>query len=618
MRLPDFLKKLKVLRTILPAGVAAILAFVTLTGYEAPVYEVQARPLPEKTEPAEEEETAELVLPELVELSEEDKTEAEGIGTLAKLAVVDDSNAQYKDGTYTGTAAGFGGSITVEVTITDGRIASIRVVSASGETPSYFARAKAVLTAMVNRQSTNVDTVSGATYSSNGLIMAVRSALKKAVADGTESEEEEPEEPEKKKKPARSKDKYVDGKYIASAEGYGGPIKVCVIIKKGKIAKIKVLSAEKETPEFFDRAVVLLDDIIAYQSTDVDVVTGATYSSNGLIKAVKKALKLAKKGKTGKPDDPEEEEQDDGGVDGGDDEEQEKPEQTDVNEGEYRDGTYTGTGAGFGGTLTLSVTLSGGKITDITILSHNDTEEYFEMAKALLPAIIEAQSTGVDVVSGATYSSNGILEAVNDCLDQAKKAAGGDDTGSESGEDGTGDGGSDTGEGGNTGDSGEDTGETGSDTGEDGDDSGNDTGDSGDDTGDGGDTGDEGDDTGDGGDDTGDDTGEGQPSYKESIYDLIETVYCDEYEDFADYDLSMTITIRDGLIWSITNVIQESVNYSKANEMFISKALNGIQSAAVGQNSTAGIDVVSGATCSSYAILDGLDEALKKWKAENS
>ena len=85
----------------------------------------------------------------------------------------------------------------------------------------------------------------------------------------------------------------------------------------------------------------------------------------------------------------------------------------------YKDGTYYGTGTGFGGTLKVKVEISGGKITDIQIMENQDGSEYISKASALINAIISSQSTNVDTVSGATYSSVGIIQAVRDALSQA-------------------------------------------------------------------------------------------------------------------------------------------------------------------------------------------------------
>ena len=87
----------------------------------------------------------------------------------------------YKDGIYQGSGTGFGGTITVQVTVTDHKIAAINIVDASNETASYFANAQGVISKILASQSPNVDAVSGATYSSNGIITAVQNALSQAI-----------------------------------------------------------------------------------------------------------------------------------------------------------------------------------------------------------------------------------------------------------------------------------------------------------------------------------------------------------------------------------------------------------------------------------------------------
>lgn len=85
--------------------------------------------------------------------------------------------------------------------------------------------------------------------------------------------------------------------------------------------------------------------------------------------------------------------------------------------GGIEDGVYTGTGEGFDGPIEVEVTIEEGKISDVTVLSHSETEGVSDPAFAEIPnAIIENNSTDVDVASGATFSSEGIIAAVNDAL----------------------------------------------------------------------------------------------------------------------------------------------------------------------------------------------------------
>lgn len=92
----------------------------------------------------------------------------------------DDSENVYKDGTYTGSAQGFGGAITVEVTLASDEITDIQVTSAPGEDSAYRSQGEGVISSIISAQSTDVDTVSGATFSSTGIINAVVDALGKA------------------------------------------------------------------------------------------------------------------------------------------------------------------------------------------------------------------------------------------------------------------------------------------------------------------------------------------------------------------------------------------------------------------------------------------------------
>ena len=93
---------------------------------------------------------------------------------------LDDSENVYKDGTYTGSAQGFGGTITVEVTLVGDEITDIQVTSAPGEDSAYLSQGEGVISSIISAQSTDVDTVSGATFSSTGIINAVVDALGKA------------------------------------------------------------------------------------------------------------------------------------------------------------------------------------------------------------------------------------------------------------------------------------------------------------------------------------------------------------------------------------------------------------------------------------------------------
>lgn len=87
--------------------------------------------------------------------------------------------------------------------------------------------------------------------------------------------------------------KYKDGMYEGSGTGFGGEIKVQVVVQDGNIQSVKILSAKEETPEYLESARVLLDTVVQEQTPDVDTVSGATLSSKGILEGIRQALKQA-------------------------------------------------------------------------------------------------------------------------------------------------------------------------------------------------------------------------------------------------------------------------------------------------------------------------------------
>lgn len=105
-----------------------------------------------------------------------DETEAEDTSSSNE----DSEELVYKNGTYTGDGQGFGGNIQVQVTLENDTITDIQVVSAPGEDSAYLSQGQGVISTILASQSTDVDTISGATFSSTGIINAVNDALGKA------------------------------------------------------------------------------------------------------------------------------------------------------------------------------------------------------------------------------------------------------------------------------------------------------------------------------------------------------------------------------------------------------------------------------------------------------
>jgi len=86
----------------------------------------------------------------------------------------------------------------------------------------------------------------------------------------------------------------------------------------------------------------------------------------------------------------------------------------------FKNGNFEGEGEGFNGKTKVSLEIKDGMIKKIDVLSSSDDENYLNEAKDLIPKIIEKQSSNVDSISGATFSSKGIISAVENALNNAK------------------------------------------------------------------------------------------------------------------------------------------------------------------------------------------------------
>ena len=112
--------------------------------------------------------------------SEKDSTDNTENTDQADSEEADDSDNVDKNGTFEGSGTGYGGTITVQVTLEDDTITAVSVVSAPGEDSAYLSQGENVINSIISEQSTDVDTISGATFSSTGILEAVNDALSKA------------------------------------------------------------------------------------------------------------------------------------------------------------------------------------------------------------------------------------------------------------------------------------------------------------------------------------------------------------------------------------------------------------------------------------------------------
>ena len=264
---------------------------------------------------------------------------------------------------------------------------------------------------------------------------------------------------------AASQGQYIDGSYEGSAQGYRGAVKVRVKVSGGRITSIDVESYSDDD-EFFNRAKnTVINEIISGQTTDVQTVSGATFSSRGIIQAVANALGVTpsqteeyeplpnehggrshdfggsnnggerkkpgssdnggssekggrkKKGRTGSSNDSSSDRKGNSNADSKPSTNQNAAQSADLDFKDLKDGTYSGTGQGRNGSIEVTVKVKKGKVSSVTVESSQEDSQYMNRAKdTVIGEIIDSQSLNVSTVSGATMSSNGIIDAVANAL----------------------------------------------------------------------------------------------------------------------------------------------------------------------------------------------------------
>ena len=574
-------KKLKPFAPVLSVALVTACVAGSLSGYEAPVYAATQEETPVKKE-------------ETKEKKEEKKTAAKGSFDL-------------EDGVYKGTGTGYAGDITVSVLIKDKQIVSIDILSSSDDA-AFFTRAKAVIDKIIEGQTLDVDTVSGATFSSRGIISAVKNALtgeKDTSETGQAQSGQTGAAAGSSTSVAQVEDAaaYKDGTYYGSGTGFGGPLKVMVEISGGKIASIQIVE-NSDGSDYISKAASLIDSIVTTQSTNVDTVSGATYSSVGIIQAVRDALSQA-------------------AVNGASDTSQNNNNNSNNSNNNsssddnnstvtgtvpYKEGIYYGTAEGYSGDVSVAVVIQEKTIKAILITESSDDEAFFNRAMDVVKKVIQIQKTDdVDTVSGATYSSKGLLNAIKNALKQAEKVTNGESIDEkpdltdlkeliERAEKLEEDKYTETSWAvlqtrlADAKDALEETKQTAVDKAveklktaiaqlesKDGKD-------------------------------------EENTKYISGIYEVTVPCKPDDDEDFEEYNLTMTVTIRDDKIMAITDIMGDG---DSGNDRYITKAANGtsnikgVVSQIIDKGMPEDIDTVSRATCSSNAILEGCKKVLE-------
>lgn len=393
MDLKETGKKLKPFAPVLSVAVVASCVAGSLGGYQPPVYAAQ----------------------EQTDFVKEETTKSEEQAQVAK------GSFDLTDGVYKGTGTGYAGDITVAVQIKDKQIVAIDILSSSDDA-AFFKRAQAVIDKIIEGQTLDVDTVSGATYSSRGIISAVKNALTGEKDSGTtgQSQSGSGAAAGSSTSVAAVEDPsaYKDGTYYGTGTGFGGTLKVKVEISGGKITSIQIME-NQDGSEYISKASALINTIIQNQSTNVDTVSGATYSSVGIIQAVRNALSQAAVSTSGTTTSGE-------AGNAGNNGNQNQDTSAATGNFPYKEGIYYGTAEGYSGDVSVAVVIQEKSIKAILITETSDDEAFFQRAMGVVKNVLKTQSTEVDTVSGATYSSKGILGAIQNALKQAEKVTNGE------------------------------------------------------------------------------------------------------------------------------------------------------------------------------------------------
>ena len=300
---------------------------------------------------------------------------------------------RYADGVYTGTGSGFRGAISAQVTVSGGRITDVTILSSTDDS-DFFQRAQSsVIPAVLQAQSVNVSAVSGATYSSRGILEAVANALQ---LDTSALPEVTQNHGHGKGDRFGSDQEGGDGFGMTPPSGESG--------ENGRQRRGQRSGMDQGNPYG--------------QGQRPGMGQG---SPNGQGQRRGRGQAQFGQNQPGQnqttPTQPDQDQTTQPAVQAP---AAEAPaaQSTSPTDRTYTDGVYTGTGNGYRGATQVQVTVEGGKITDVTVLFYADDGQYFSRAESsLIAAILNAQGVDVSTVSGATFSSNGILEAVADALD---------------------------------------------------------------------------------------------------------------------------------------------------------------------------------------------------------
>ena len=328
-----------------------------------------------------------------------------GVNAITAPIIEEMNSVTLADGNYSGSANGFGGPVNVTFTVSGGVISELEIVGDS-ETPSIGGAAIPELQAAILEAGTidGVDTIGGATLTSNGVFNAIRNALDGGAGSTTTSSDSEA--PVESETPATSEPEatvsidmstLADGSYSGSATGFGGEVTVSFDVASGVVSNFTV-TAESETPEVGGAAAESIAEAVnSNGDLNVEAVSGATVTSTALMDAIQSAIESGNGVAT-----PNATEEDGQAI-------------------ALSDGSFTGSAQGFGGEVTVSFDVSDGVVSNMVITAESETPELGgNAATTIQDAINESGSLDFDAVSGATVTSGAIESAIEAALGQGE------------------------------------------------------------------------------------------------------------------------------------------------------------------------------------------------------
>ena len=282
-------------------------------------------------------------------------------------------SAGFTPGTYEGKGRGYSENleVVVKVTVDEEKITAVEI-DAPEEVPFGVPQFENYGGQLIGKSEAKIDAVSGATMTRDGIVQAVENALKKARAKS---------------------EGFTPGTYEGKGKGYSETeeITVKVTVDEKEITAVEIDGAGEVpfgVPQFENYG----GQLIGKSEAKIDAVSGATMTRDGIVAAVEKALTQAR-GESGENKAPV----------------------------SFKAGEYEAEAAGYNGPVKLSVKFDADKLADIKIVSHAETEHVGDIAfKIMIPEMLEANGSGVDAVSGATFSTRALRNAVN----MAAEAAG--------------------------------------------------------------------------------------------------------------------------------------------------------------------------------------------------